>query len=94
MRVKLAENVVWAYLSGILAHKGRSVTILNDSGTELSNKVPNEACNQLGIKRLFSSPFHLQGNAKFEDVHNFLKWTLTKFLDNSDLERDKTPIFS
>ena len=51
--------------------------------------VLNEACNQLGIKRLFSKLFHLQGNAKVEIVHNFLKQTLTKFLDNSDLEWDE-----
>ena len=51
MKEKSAENVVQAYLSGILVHKGRSVAILSDNGTEFKNKVLNEACNQLGIKR-------------------------------------------
>ena len=74
---KSAENVVQSYLSGILAHKGSSVAILSDNGTEFKNKVINEACDQLGIKRLFSNPFYPQGNAKVENVHNFLKWTLT-----------------
>ena len=47
---KSAENVIQAYLSGILSHKGLSVAILSDNGTEFKNKVLNEVCDQLGIK--------------------------------------------
>ena len=46
-------------------------------------------CEQLGINRLFSNSVHPQGNAKMKNVHNFLKRTLTKFLDNSGLEWDE-----
>ena len=53
-----------------------------------------EVCDQLGIKKLFSNPFHPQGYAKMENVHNFQKRTLTKFLDNSDLEWDKLLLFA
>ena len=76
------ENVVQAYLSGILAHKCGSVAILNDNGTEFKNKVLNKVCDQLDIKRLFSNLLHPKGNAKEENMHNFLKrtspssWTL------------------
>ena len=38
---------------------------------------------------LFSNTFHPQGNAKVENVHNFQKETLTKFIESSDLEWDK-----
>ena len=85
MKEMSAENVVLAYLSGRLAHKGGSVAILSDRGTEFKDKVLNKVCDQLGIKRIFSNPFHPQGNAKMESVYNFPKRTLTKFLDNSDL---------
>ena len=71
MKEKSAENVAQAYLSGILAHKGGSVAILSDNSTELKYKVLNEACNQLGIERLFSNPFHPQGNSRVQNVHNF-----------------------
>ena len=47
---KISQNVVQVYLSGILAYKGRSLTILSDNGTEVKNKVLNEVCDQLGIK--------------------------------------------
>ena len=72
MKENCAENVVQAHLSGILAHKGGSVAILSDSGTEFRNKVLNELCDQLDIKRLFSNPFCPQGNAEVENVHNVL----------------------
>ena len=85
MKEKSTENVVQTYLSGIVAHKGRSVAILSKNCTELKNKVLNEACNQLGIKRLYSNLFHPQGNVRVQNVHNFLKWTITKFLESSDL---------
>ena len=89
MKEKSAQDVVQAYLSGILGYKGRSVMILSYNSTEHKNKVINEAYDQIGIKRLFSNPFHPQGNAKVENVHNFLKWTLTKFLESSHLEWDE-----
>ena len=89
IKERSAENVVQAYLSGILAHKGGTVAILSDDAIEFKNKVLNEVCDQLGIKRLFSNPFHPQGNSKVENVHNFIKRTLTKFLVNSDLEWDE-----
>ena len=37
MKKKSAENVEQAYLSGILAHKGGSVAIWSDNGTEFKN---------------------------------------------------------
>ena len=89
MKEKSVESVVQAYLSDILALKGGSMVILSDNGTEFKNKVLNEVCDQSDIKRLFSNPFHPQDNAKMENVHNFLKRTLTKFLDNSNLKWDE-----
>ena len=39
-----------AYFPGILGHKGRSVDILSESGTEFKNKVLNYVYYQIGIK--------------------------------------------
>ena len=83
-----------AHLSGIKAQKGGSVAILSDNGTELKNKVISEVCDQLGIKRLFSYPFNPQCNTKVDNVHNFLKRTLTQLLDNSTLEWDELLSFT
>ena len=88
MKEELAENVVQACLFSIIAHNSGSIVIPSYNGTEYKQKVLDEACDQLGIKRLFSHPFHPQGNERVENVNNFLKRTLTNFLGNSDLEWD------
>ena len=44
---------------------------------------------QLGIKPIFSNPYRPQDNSHIENVHNFLKRTLTKFLSSSDAKWDK-----
>ena len=36
---KTTEDVVQAYLSGIIVQKGRSVVILSNNGTKFKNKV-------------------------------------------------------
>ena len=46
MMEKSAENIVQAYLSGMLAHRGGSVAILSDNGTKMTKKVLNEICHQ------------------------------------------------
>ena len=94
MKEKSAENVVPACLSSILAHKGGSITVLFDNGTEFKYIALNEVCDQLDNKRLFSSPFHTQGNVKVENIHNFLKRAFTKFLDYSNHEWDQLLVFT
>ena len=49
----------------------------------------NTVLTQLGIKCIFSNPYRLQSNSHIENVHNFLKRMLTKFLSSSDAEWDK-----
>ena len=86
---KSAENVVQAYLSDIFAHKGGSIVILSDNEIEFKNAVLTDACEQCGIQRLHSHPFHPQGNLRIYNVHNFLTRKCTRFQDSSDLEWDE-----
>ena len=77
---KGSKNAVQIYLSGIFAHKGGSIAILSDIGTESKNNGLNEASDKLGIERLFANLFDLQvtpSQLKDQKVHNSLKWTLT-----------------
>ena len=45
-------------------------------------------------ERLYLNPFHPQVNSRIENVHYFLKRTLTKFLDSSNLDWDELIPFS
>ena len=58
MKEKSAENAVQADLLGKFTHSGGSIAILSDNGTEIHNTTHSKACDQLGIKRIFSNPFH------------------------------------
>ena len=86
---KTAELVVEAYLSGTLSRTGSSMVCLSDNRSELKNSQMNTVLKQLGIKHIFSNPYRPQGNSHIENVHNFLKRILTKFLSSADAEWDK-----
>ena len=86
MKEKWAENAVQAYLWGIFTHKGGSLAILSDNGSEFKNAILTDPCEKLGIKRLYSNPSHLQAKLRIESKHNLLKRTLTRLLDSSNLE--------
>ena len=42
----------------------------------------------------YFNPFHPQHNIKVENVQNFLKWTITKFLNKSNLKWDELLSFT
>ena len=54
----------------------------------------NTVLKQLGIKHIYSNLYRPQGNSQIENVHNFLKRTLTKFLSSLDAEWDKVLQFA
>ena len=85
---KTSNSVVEAYLSGILSRARASMVCLSDNGSELKNSQMNTVLKQLGIKHIYSNPYRPQGNSRIENVHNFLKRTLTKFLSSLDAEWD------
>ena len=49
----------------------------------------NPILKQLGINYIYSNPYRPQGNSRIENVHNFIKRTLTKFLSSLDAKWDK-----
>ena len=54
----------------------------------------NTVLKQLGIKHIYSNPYRLQGNSWIENIHNFLKRLLTKFLSSLDTKWDKVLPFA
>ena len=86
MKEKSAEMLYKSTCKAYSLKKGGSITFLSDNATKFKNTILNEACDQHGTKRLFSNPFHPQCNSISENMQNFLKRTLTEFLESSDLE--------
>ena len=91
---KTVNSVVEVYLSGILSRAGASMVCLLDNDFELKSNQMNTIWKQLGIKHIYSNLYRYQGNSRIENVHNFLKRMLTKFLSSSDTEWDKVLPFA
>ena len=87
---KRAHSVVEVYLSGILFRAGASMVCLLDSGSELKNSQMNTILKQY----IYSNPYRPQGNSRIENIYNFLKRTLSKFLSSSDAHWDKVLPFA
>ena len=65
-----------------------------DNGSELKHNQMNTVLKQLGIKHRYSNPYRPQCNSRIENVHNFLKRTLTKFSFTLDTKWDKVLPFT
>ena len=65
-----------------------SLYILQDNGTEFKNSHLISTFESLGIKRIYSSSFYQKGNGRIENMQNFLKRTIVKFMHNSSFEWD------
>ena len=59
-----------------------------------TKKQPNEYNFKTGIKHIYLNPYKPQGNSRIENIHNFLKRTVTKFLSSLDAKWDKVLPFA
>ena len=62
--------------------------ILKDNGTEFKKKQLMSVFDSLGIKHIYSNPYYPKSNSRIENVHNFLKCTITMFTYGSQLKWD------
>ena len=54
---------------------------MSDNGTEFQNNLIDQVLKQLGIKLIFSAPYHPQSSGKLEGFHKYLKPTLKKLCE-------------
>ena len=75
---KSADTIVSTSISQYLPVHMCPRYILSDNGTEFKNNVMDQVLKELGIERIFSTPYHPQSNRKLEVFHKYLKHTLKK----------------
>ena len=63
---------------------------LQDNGTEFKNNHLISTFESLEMKRIYRNPFYPKGNGRVENIHNFLKRTVAKFMYNSTFEWGNT----
>ena len=88
LKCKMVDEVSMAYIKEILPKTTCSKFILQDNGAKFKNELLMSVFDTLGIKCIYSNPYYPQGNGSIENVHNFLKHTITKFTYGSQLKWD------
>ena len=69
---KLADTIVSTFINQYLPLHMCPRYILSDNGTEFKNNLMDQVQKQLGIERIFSTPYHLQSNGQLEVFHKYL----------------------
>ena len=77
-----------AYIKHISPTTVCSTFILQDNDTDFKYSQLVATFKSLGIKPIYTNPCRPQGNSRLENVHHFLKHTISKFLHSSTLEWD------
>lgn len=88
LQTKTASEVVRAYIDNVYAKFGASEKIMSDNGTEFKNALFEQIAEELGIKRIFTPPYHPQSNGRIEGFHRFLKACIAKHISKT-LEWDE-----
>ena len=86
---KSADTIVTTFFKQYLPVHMCPRYILSDNGTELKNHLLDQVLKQLGIKRIFSAPYHPQSNGKLEVFNKYLKPTLKKLCEKDLSNWDK-----
>ena len=87
---KSADTIVATFINEYLpVHMCLHIYILSDNGTEFKNSLMDQVLQQLGIKRIFSAPYHPQSNIKLEVFHKYLKTRLKKLCEKDPTNWDK-----
>ena len=86
---KSTDTIVLTFINHYLPVHMCPRYILLDNGTEFKNQLMDQALQQLGIKCIFSAPYHPQSNGKLEVFHKYLKPTLKKLCEKDLTSWDK-----
>ena len=86
---KSADTIVSTFINQYLPVHVYPRYILSNNGMEFKNTLMDQVLKQLGIERIFSAPYHPQGNGKLEVFHKYLKPNLKKMCEKDLSNLDK-----
>ena len=86
---KLTDTIVSTFIKHYFPVHMCPRYILSDNGTKFKNNLMDQVLKQLGIERIFSTPYHLQTNGKLEVFHKYLKPALKKLCEKDPSTWDK-----
>ena len=86
---KSADTIVSTFINQYISVHMCPRYVLSDKGTEFKSHLLDKVLKQLGIKRIFYTPYHPQSNGKLEVFHQYLKPTLKKLYEKDSSNWDK-----
>ena len=78
---KSADTIISTFINQYLPVHMCPRYIISNNGTEFKNNLIDQELKQLGIERIFSTPYHPQSNRKLEVFHKYLRPTLKKLCE-------------
>ncbi len=81
LRTKEAEEVAQALIRNVIMVYGPPKKLLTDNGGEFKNKVLNEICQALRVKRKFTSPYNPQADGMVERFNRTLLRMLACYIE-------------
>jgi transposase InsO family protein len=76
---KSAGSVVQAYMKHLVWTHGGAQRLLTDNGGEFTNGTLREVCSLLGTKKIFSTPYHPEGDGSVERMNRTILTMLRPF---------------
>lgn len=67
----------------VISRFGIPHSLVSDNGKQFDNRKVRDLCDELGIRKHFSSPHHPQANGQVEAINKTIKLTLKRRLDAS-----------
>ena len=73
MKLKLADDIIHAYIESILPRIELSKYILMYNGMEFKNDMMREVLHRLNTEHKFTMVYFPRGNSRLENSHSLLK---------------------
>ena len=89
MKLRLADDVIHAYIETILPQIGPPRFILMDNGIEFKNGTMKSVLIRLNTEHKFTTVYFPRGNSRLENLHALLKRSISKYIDLLDVEWDR-----
>jgi transposase InsO family protein len=72
LRDQEAPTIARILVNNIFSRHGVYNTVLSDRGRNFMSELVKETCMLLGAKKVFTSPYHPEGNGRIENFHRVL----------------------
>ena len=83
-----AKNVVAALTNVWMPRHGVPERLLSDNGTHFTAKIVCDFCTNAGVRKIFSTPYHPQGNSVVESFMRTLKKALATLVSEDGTDWD------